>query len=100
MVPFDVYHGRKGVRILRNVADKPVRLLARHPTPVEEVIGAAAQSRLLRLAPVLVEHRVEMVSAVGGLDVGEIGALGTQLVPIDITLPARNIDAMYRQMLG
>ena len=64
------------------------------------MVSATPQPRLIGVAPVLAEHRIEVVAAVGRLDVDEVGALRAQLHPVDVTLPARDIDTVHGQMLG
>jgi hypothetical protein len=59
------------------------------------MISTAPQAGCLGAAPVLLEHRVEMIAAIGRLDVSEVGALAAQLLPIDVTLPTGNIDAVH-----
>ena len=99
-VPFDVEDRRQRALDLRHVADEPVGLLARRAAPVEEVIGAALQPGPVGIAPVLAEHRVEMVAAIGRLDVDEVRALPAQLLPVDVALPARDVDAVHGELLG
>src|SRR5690606_27311794 len=82
------------------VADKPVSLLGGRPAPVEKVVGTVLQAGSRSGFPVLVEHRIEMIPAVGGLDVDEVGAVLAQLLPIDVALPAGDVDAMNRKVLG
>lgn len=81
-----------------DVADEPVRLLAGRAAPVEEVVGAAFQPGLVGPTPVLLEHGIEMIAAVGRLDIGEVGALRAQLGPVDVALPARNIDTVNGEL--
>src|SRR5690606_37054606 len=97
-VPFNIDHRWKRIGILGNVTDEPVGLLARYATPVEEMVCAAFYACGFRLAPVFAEHRVEMVTAIGCLDIGEVCALGAQFHPVDIALPARYVHAMYGQL--
>src|SRR5690606_30365451 len=64
-VPFHIDDWRKRIGFLGNIADEPIGLLACYTAPIEEVIGATLDACRLRLAPVLAEHGVEMISAVG-----------------------------------
>jgi len=40
-----------------------------------------------------------MVAAVGRLDIGEVGPLRAKLRPVDIALPARDVDAVHGELL-
>src|SRR5690606_23364797 len=89
---------RKRIGFLGNIADEPIGLLACYTAPIEEVIGTTLDACRLRFAPVLAEHGVEMISAVGCLDIGEVCALRAQFHPINIALPARYVHAMHCQL--
>src|SRR5690606_31461380 len=99
-IPLHIQYRGQGALLLRDVADEPVSLLGGRPAPIEKVIGAVLQARSRCSFPVLVEHRIEMIPAVGGFDVDEVGAVLAQLLPIDVALPARDVDAMNGKVLG
>ena len=63
------------------------------------MVGAADESLLLHVGPVLVEVPVEDVGALGGLGEREPVAGAADLLPVDAVLPVRHVEAFHRVAL-
>ena len=95
-VPFDIEDRRQRQIVigLGNVLDEPMRLLMRWPAPIDEVVGACRDACGPGAIPVLDEARVDMIAAFGRLDEREPCACRPHGAPVDVALPARDVDAV------
>src|SRR5699024_8796925 len=59
------------------------------------VIGTARDPGGCRFTPVTVEIRIKMIAAFGRFHIDEADARTTDPAPVDITLPAGDIDTMH-----
>ena len=64
------------------------------------MISAARHAGLLRPVPVIEEALVDMIAALGRLDVGETRSGGPHRGPVDLALPLGHVDPLDRLRLG
>ena len=64
------------------------------------MIGAPRDPGLRGLVPVAAEVRVGVIAPFGRLDEGEADARTAHPVPVDVPLPARDVDAVHRMPIG
>src|SRR5918997_6643389 len=75
-------------------ADEIRGLLPAGPAEGEEVVRAAVQPGRPCTRPVPVEARIDEVTTLGRLDVGELDVVGGDPIPVDRPLVARHVDAV------
>ena len=89
----DVDGRREGVRVLRHHGEEMARLDRPRRAEREEVVGPSPQPGAARTRPVRREPFVDGIVSLGGLDVGEVDAIGGHEAPIDLSLMVRDVDA-------
>src|SRR3569833_1925833 len=97
---FEVDRGRQRVVRARYRAQEIGRLLGSRAAQAVEMIGAAFDARGLGAGPVGGEGRVDIVAALGRLDIGDIHSGIGEVGPAYLALIVRLVDALARVELG
>jgi hypothetical protein len=82
------------VIVRRRDTQEVARLLVASRAQREEVVGAPVQPGRLRAVPVCCEPLVYPALPLRGLDVGELDSILGDLLPFDLTLVRRHVDAV------
>src|SRR5690606_5867023 len=89
-------HGRQGPTLGWDGGGEPAGLFLSGATEIVIVVGAARNAGAAGRGPVLGEAFIGVIGAFGGLDEGEGDTRGADRMPVYVTLPFGDIDAVDR----